>query len=270
MGDVPAKCCSERKEEPVLRQRQIFGQLGALDKPLSKAALSTPMKAIPDVPAGQKASKLYGVAAAEAQAVDDALESRSIPLLVQLLRSSGKLVDLQQENCWPPHPWAVPPRSIPALAAMKLVLYAASDERTCKSIVQAGAVPLLAAMLDVQGKACEDKVHAATVALVLLTSSNVACCLQLGDLPDSVLQLLRLLGSKQAPLGCRAAVSTILVNVTATSLVVASQSGGQLLSRVASGGAAAAGGLRASPRRRDVPGASGAGAHVARLVASRS
>eukprot|EP00929_Paragymnodinium_shiwhaense_P046598 TRINITY_DN23725_c0_g1_i3.p1 TRINITY_DN23725_c0_g1~~TRINITY_DN23725_c0_g1_i3.p1 ORF type:complete len:132 (+),score=29.68 TRINITY_DN23725_c0_g1_i3:142-537(+) len=119
MGDVPAKCCSERKEEPVLRQRQIFGQLGALDKPLSKAALSTPMKAIPDVPAGQKASKLYGVAAAEAQAVDDALESRSIPLLVQLLRSSGKLVDLQQENCWPPHPWAVPPRSIPALAAMK-------------------------------------------------------------------------------------------------------------------------------------------------------
>merc|ERR1712196_742407 len=95
---------------------------------------------------------------------------------------------------------------------MQLVVQTSADEATARSAVEAGAVPLLAEMLDSK-RVAEDKVHAATVALVFLSSSDVSCCTQLGDHPTAVDHLLQVLAEKRARRGFRSAASTILVNV---------------------------------------------------------
>merc|ERR1712048_919936 len=123
--------------------------------------------------ANKRASQHFGVPAEEADKVDEAFAEMNITKFVQLLASKSKLSGGQIDDI-PPHPWAVRPASVCALCAMQLAVLATSSDTRVSEIVRAGAVPKLAALLDPRSP--EDQVHAAVVALVLLSSGHSRCC----------------------------------------------------------------------------------------------
>eukprot|EP00747_Dinoflagellata_sp_TGD_P069223 gnl/TRDRNA2_/TRDRNA2_156043_c0_seq1.p1 gnl/TRDRNA2_/TRDRNA2_156043_c0~~gnl/TRDRNA2_/TRDRNA2_156043_c0_seq1.p1 ORF type:complete len:346 (-),score=77.94 gnl/TRDRNA2_/TRDRNA2_156043_c0_seq1:148-1185(-) len=160
-----------------------------------------------------KMSLLYGITGDDALAFDEAFEDMNIEAFVKLLKSPAKLGKGQLEEM-PPHPWAKDPASVGALAATQLAVLASDEEHgeaRSQHIRAAGAVEPLA---DFLGRDTPlDKVHAAVITLVFLTSVDVIACADLGARKDSVEDMARRVGDETIGLGCQAGISTILVNV---------------------------------------------------------
>lgn len=212
-----AKCCTDRKAQllaPSINAQSLFGATDDYRKPSQSVRYLAPTR-------GVKPSVMYGVQGPDAEKFDEAMATEDIMKLVALLDSKAT-ANISQVDGMPPHPWACQPATVGALAATQLAVFASEGEVKVAKIRSAGGVLKLAAYL--QG-ATEDQMHASVVALIFISSADAACCRDLGH-PETMENLCRILGDSRVVRGCRAGVSTILVNI-----LFESQAAGPLFTR---------------------------------------
>jgi len=166
--------------------------------------------------AAARASVVFGVNHKDANLVDEAFATMDIQKFVDLLSLDGSLGENQSDDI-PAHPWALPPKSVKALAAMQLAVLMSSDQSNVDETIKLGAVPKLVAMID--KTAPMDQIHAAIVALVLLSSTEEG--VKGIDSSAVIFELLDIMQDEYMAVGCRAAISTLLVNAACDSKTVA-------------------------------------------------
>ncbi|EKX72344.1 conserved hypothetical protein [Theileria equi strain WA] len=102
---------------------------------------------------------------------NQAFEEGNIAKLVEFCASTLEIEKLDRRL----HPWAANPRTIGALSATQLAIYASKEyEPEYKEEIRAaGGIEVLVDMLHSEE---EDRVHAAVVALSFLSTGNLKCC----------------------------------------------------------------------------------------------
>lgn len=105
---------------------------------------------------------------------NQAFEEGDIAKLVEFCASTIEIEKLERKL----HPWAANPKTIGALSATQLAIYASKEYEPeyKEEIREAGGIEVLVDMLHSDE---EDRVHAAVVALSFLSTANIKCCAEM-------------------------------------------------------------------------------------------
>eukprot|EP00742_Colponemidia_sp_Colp-10_P001472 GILJ01001582.1.p1 GENE.GILJ01001582.1~~GILJ01001582.1.p1 ORF type:complete len:347 (-),score=74.86 GILJ01001582.1:153-1193(-) len=165
--------------------------------------MSDPDEDIPDMSPSNIAKMAAKYKGDEAQQLNQARDAKDIPFLAHLL-SSNKKVKAQKSKI---HPWADNPKTVGALAASQLAIFAGEDDKKKRAIMNAGGLQKLVKFL---AGTSVDKKETAVIALVFLSEGDADVRAEIRD--NGAFRPLITLASSKKP-GMRAAVIKVLRNL---------------------------------------------------------